>query len=345
MGDETYSDCRTITVKDVARIAGVSPTTVSLSFDASSRISPETREKVCEVARTCGYVPNLAARHLRNRRTRTIGMVVPNLMDPFYVSLIRFAEEILETSGYMLFSTESGWEPEIETRRIERMVRLRVEGLLVCSVEGDGSTALSSLQAPCVLLDTHPEQFAGSWVAADFERAGWLAAKHLLETGCRRPVLIDGPEVLRNYSSLTRLRNAFFSTCAAENVPVDHIMAGFEIPDGRNVADQLLARGAAFDALFCINDRLALGAIDRLEERGRRVGADVAVMGVDNLEVSELSRLSLTTLSMPCRRQAEAAVAALVQQIKHPDTPPFQKFFEPKLIVRNTTQRNQGDGK
>ncbi|OHD20676.1 MAG: hypothetical protein A2064_13195 [Spirochaetes bacterium GWB1_66_5] len=331
-----------ITIKDIAREAGVTDATVSLSFKPDSRISDQTRQKVLQVAKRFNYVPNLAARYLRNGHSNTVGILVTEVTNPWNAFLIRHTQEVVYQRGYQLFIAESQWSATKELSAIEAMAQLRVRGVLFCCSEKTDQSfkRLKTFALPYVLLDTSPQRYRGSFVGNDLVAAGQMAANHLLDAGCRYPAHLTGSLQDLKFSSFRKLKKGFTHALKARGVGWDEslcVAAGLTIDEGREGMRALLARAPQIDGVFCVNDLCAMGAMEAVEEIGRRTGRDLAVVGVDDIAVSSHSRISLTTLRFPHARIASLAANALLDLLERKRKEPINESIEPELIIRKSS--------
>ena len=331
------------TIIDIARAAGVSHTTVSLALRPDSRISAVTRRKVMRAAGRLKYIPNLAARHLRHGRPRLLGALVLDITNPFWARMAREVETTARRLGYHVMIAESQWDPEREKFHIERMIQSRVRGLLVCFSEktDEGQALLDRFAVPHVALDTFPAGYEGPFVANDLVQAGRLAAQHLIEVGCRNPLLFLPNHRPRRFSSLEHLRRGFSAGLRRAGVRFGAgsvYDAGWMIEDGMRAFERVRASGAPVDAILCANDLCALGVLEAATHVGVRVGRDLALMGIDNLPVSQLSVLSLTSIREPDAALAEIATRALVESIEKDEPLRIRRWLEPELVVRNSTR-------
>ena len=332
------------TIQSVARRARVSETTVSLAFQPGSRISDATRRRVLAAADRLKYVPNVAARQLRHGRTSTLGMLVLDLTNPFYAQMVRSVEVTAREHGYQVIAAESRWLAEEEVRSLEKMIQARVEGLLACFTEetDESLRLLKRYAVPYVALDTYPAGFKGAYVANDLVAAGRLAATHLVGAGYRRPVLVTAGEQRRHFSAFKRLRRGFAGGLQAHDIPLnaaDVFAADLTIAAGNRAFAEIRRDRPDADAVFCGNDLCALGLMDAADRAGLRVGADIGIMGIDDLDASGLTRTSLTSIRQPSGALAEEAARCLIDAIRRGQPPSIRKSYLPTLIPRNSTRR------
>ncbi|NLF60157.1 MAG: LacI family transcriptional regulator [Lentisphaerae bacterium] len=331
------------TIKDVARVAGVSDTTVSLAFQPNSRISERTRARVLSVAAQLSYAPNLAAKNLRNGSSRTIGFVVNDVLNPFYLQMFRKAEDIALQHGYGVIFAGSNWSAEKERHLFEQMIQMRVCGMVLCLCEksSDGIATLDRFSVPYIAVDSYPGWYAGSYVANDFCMAGELAAKHLLVQGCRRPAYFTADRAMNNLSAFIEMQKSFiayFNRKGIEITQADVIEAGLCIQGGRDAFERISVQGKRYDGIFCANDFCAMGVLEAAEKHGIIPGKDIAVIGIDDTEVSGFSKISLTSIRQPYNRLAAIAMEELIKAIQADSIPNVKRKLPAELMVRNSSK-------
>jgi LacI family transcriptional regulator len=329
-----------VTIREVAKLSRVSETTVSLAFQKDSRITDKTRDRVFAAAKRLNYVPNSAARDLRHGATRTVGFLVNDIGNPFYASMVQVAERTARALGFQLLTVDSGWLAERETAVVEQLLQNRVRGVLLASNEKSdrGLELLRAAHTPLIAVDTCPQGFAGARVVNDLERAGELAAEHLAEMGCRRLAFLTAAESDASFSAFVALRRGFEQTAVRLTAKAQVVHAGLTVAAGQTAARTLLTQTTLPDGIFCANDLCAYGVIEAADAHGVRVGRDIAVMGIDDLETSALSRLSLTSIRQPVNALVQTAVTALIDAIEHDKQPIIKKTLQPELIARASTR-------
>jgi LacI family transcriptional regulator len=334
---------RKSTIRDIAREAGVSDTAVSLSFQQNSRVSAATRERVLAIARRLNYFPNRSARNLRYGDSRTIGFVVIDITNPFYSRMIRSAERIAHGLGYEILFAESHWDPQKEIRILSNMIENRVAGLLMCFCENTAESLglIQQSRLPLIAVDTCPPHYKGAYVANALASAGRMAGEHLLKSGCRRPVFFNASIAMRGFSSFQLLLKGFRQGLRTKGMGLPDaaiINAEWTVEGGGAGFAQLLSQKQPFDGIFCVNDLCALGVMDAAERSGYRVGKDFALMGIDNLEIGSISRISLTSIDQPYDRIIELATRSMIGSIENSQPCTIRKRLKPTLIVRESTR-------
>ncbi len=334
-----------VTIKDLAKAAGVSDATVSLALSGHPRISEKTRERIRQVAEELHYFPNLSARSLRNGPGQTIGFLVSDLGNPLYVSMVQQVEEMAAKRGYQVVIAESQWDAARELKAIESLVSQRVKGVLVILTEQtqESLRLLEHSRLPVVAVDTAPAAFKGAFIGNDLVAAGEMAVAHLVESGCRYPVLLGPQEAMSRFSAFAALQQGFLKGLKKHRLassPPPVIAAGLTIREGMTGMDAALRLFPEVDGLLCANDLCAFGAITAAEQAGKEIGSQLRIMGIDDLEFSSLPRISLTSLSQPYDRIAETSTQLLLDHIEK-KMPLLQRMiYPPELKVRATTGGN-----
>jgi LacI family transcriptional regulator len=326
-------------LKDVARLAGVSTSTVSRVISGSIPVSTETREIVERAIRDTNFKPNLVARGLRIKSLKLIGIVVPELQHETFTSFIRYAEEAAEAEGYNLVLGSTSSSADTEERLIENLVGRNVDGIIFSRVS-DRSHTLRILERsgiPAVIIDRSLEREDMPSVVLDNRESGAMAARHLLGLGHRRFACISGPLDI----TLVRDRVAGFRDTIREagGILEDKCLVegDFKFESGRRGAEYLLDAGLRFTALWAQNDYMAIGAMNRLAERGLRIPQDISVVGLDNIEPAWMHRPQLTTIAQPFREMCRNAVGILLRMSRQGRRESTRIILGPELIVRETT--------
>lgn len=335
-----------VTIQDIARLAGVSDTTVSLSFKEKSRISEETRSNVLRIAHELNYFPNLSARNLRYGLSKSIGFIVNDITDPFYARMIRSMERTALDFGYNTIFAESNWDHKKEIQTVSNMIENRVQGIIICFCEQteESYNIIQKFNLPHIAVDTIPTYYNGLYVLNDVIDAGKIAAEHLISIGCKNLVFFNARKEMHFFSSFKNLKKGFQSYAnPSPHIQQDviEIEAGITVDGGIEGFNRLLSSGKKFDGIFCVNDLCAYGVMEGAEKNGIKVGHDVAVIGVDNLETSKLARFSLTSIDQPYEMIMEIATKSLIQVIEKGTTLAIKKKIKPHLILRQSTSFKQ----
>ena len=326
-----------VTSRDVARLAGVSQATVSRVMSSSTNIAPETRLKVQAAMEVLGYVPHAGAQAMKTRRTRTVGVVVKDIVNPFYPEVLDELTRELDQAGYrvVLWNAGGGSHHDALTAIRERAV----DGVIFMTATGETVELQVALEqrSPIVLINRIVEGFGADQVASDNVAGGTAVADYLDSHGRTRAAYIGGLGEAstsrdRGYGFLQRMQ------ALGHPVPEDlRLDAGFSHDMSQQVTSRLLGRADPPEAIFCANDYMAFGALDALRARGLSVPQDCWVIGYDDVDMASWPSFDLTTVRQPSREMARAGAKMLLDRLAAPDLPPQHRSFPCKLIVRGST--------
>jgi LacI family transcriptional regulator len=313
---------RRVTIRDVAAEAGVSIGTASKALNGQGKLRAETRERVAEVAQRLGFAPNTLAQALLAGRTFTVGLITTDSFGRFSIPVMLGAEDALGTGQISVFMCDTRDDPERERRYVEMLAARRVDGLLVTGRRVEARPPVSAGPGiPVVYAMTQPLGGDGPAVLPDDEGGGRIAAEHLLAGGRRRIGHITGPE--RFLAARERAAGYAGALAAAGQRPCGEVRFGeWSERWGREAAGRLLAEHPEVDAVFCGSDQIARGVADTLRASGRRIPAEVALVGFDNWEPMAVgAQPPLTSIDMCLeqvgRRAAELLLAAIAGEPAH----------------------------
>jgi DNA-binding LacI/PurR family transcriptional regulator len=323
------------TMEDVARAAGVSRALVSLVFRQSPKVSAARRDRVLEAAERLGYRPNAMARHLASRTTRTLGVLLNDLHNPFFADIYDGVETAATSLGYRLLLTAGRHRDGSEHDAIDTMLQHRVDAMILISPRIPAADIVSfSRQAPLVVLGRIVDGAAIDSIMADEGQGALAAVQHLATLGHRSIVHIDGG---RGAGASAR-RVGFEQAITQLGLGEPDIVAGdFTEMSGVTATAGLLQRTSMPTAIFAANDIVALGVIDTLAGAGLRVPEDVSVLGYDNTALARMRHISLTTVDQPRREMGEMAVHLLDQRVDARRATPVTHLMRPTLMTRRST--------
>ena len=326
-----------VSIKDIAQAANVSPSTVSRALQNHPRISEETRQVIHALASEMGYVPNVVARNLVAQRSATIGVAATNLADPYYARLLLGIEETAVANDYQVLLSSFYFDPLREEKIIRDFHERRLDGIIVT---GSMSWTIYQPQIdryfmPIVVINTPAYPYS---VSVDRFIGAKQAVAHLLELNHRRIAFIAwGNEHPSNDSRLQGYRAALVEFDVAYD-PSLVITGGGTIAGGIKAVAQLLILPQKPTAVFCFNDLTAIGVVNALRQNGYDVPSDVSVVGFDDLEMAQYHFPPLTTIRQPTYRLGETAVQMLLKLINGEDIAK-PEMLAPKLVVRGSTAR------
>jgi len=332
------------TIKDVARVLGISKSTVSRALRGDPHSSPDTVKKVVETARSIGYQPNLIAQGLKNQRTNIIGIIVPEIERPYYASLTSSVQQFALKHDFHTVICQSKDSVETEKDVLFTLLSLQVEGILMVHSKEtsnfDHIQQVINRNIPIILIDRSNDAFDIPRVENDHYAGGFMVGQHLAQMGCKNISIIGGPRNLK----MSNLRiDGCIAGASNEGVAIstDNIYYGdFNREKTLTILDKLLANSSRPDALFCVYDRGALEILKQLEFRNISVPEDIAVAGFGNETMSRYVIPALTTVDQDPSKLGELGVGTLLQQILCGMNPATQHYFiKPELIIRDSTRK------
>ncbi len=333
-------------MKDVAQDLGLSIVTISKVLRNHQDISLETRERVLKRIKELGYRPNWAARSLVSGKSYLMGLVVPDLLHPFFAEVAKGAARILRTKGYGLVLSSSEEDPELERQEIEHLLSRGLDAFIIASAQTtiESFKQIEEQGKPYVLVDRKFSHLAAPFVGIDDQEVGRMATEHLCAIGCRRIAYIGGRVTSPAIGRLEGYRETLAK--AGREINESYIMRRPRGDDSSDVSgyeamNLLLNLDQPPDGVFCYNDPMAMGAMKAIVERGKRIPRDVAILGCGNVLYSSLLRVPLTSIDQGSQTIGERAakLALAIVDGKHASRTPKPILMTPKLIVRESTQR------
>ncbi len=329
-----------VTIKDIARLAGVSTATVSKVLNKKDRfIGEETRQKIWSLARELNYRPNSIARSLVTRRSRVIGIIVPDILNPYFTELVRACDDAARQRGYSTILCNSDGDAEKEASYLTFLAGHGVDGIvLAASGVVPDLPLLEGLGIPFVSMDREIQALhcLAATVDTDYELGAFLSASHLIAKGHSRIAFLSGTAESTN----TRIRLAGFERAHREaGIPVHRelVRCGeFQHSFGHDATRELLDR-EKFSAICCMSDMLAIGAMAALREGRLTIPDDCAVMGFDNIYLTPLLDRPLSTIDRRISESGQLAIGALVDFLDDPERRRTAVIVKPTVVQRSTT--------
>jgi LacI family transcriptional regulator len=327
-----------VSVRDVADRAGVSLGTVSNVLNNPGKVAQATADRVLAAIDELGFVRNDAARQLRAGSSRSIGLLVLDVRNPFFTDVARGAEERAVAAGLSVLLANSDERADREAAHLDLFEEQRVRGVLVTPVDEDGSRwrRLRGRGIPVVLVDRLSADAGFSSVSVDDVVGGRLAAQHLLDRGRRRILFVGGPLELRQVRD--RLQGARDAVQAVPGARIDVLqVTGLTMTDGVSAGRRILAMQDRPDAVFAANDLVALGLLQGVGlGGGLRVPEQLAIVGYDDIDFAAAAAVPITSIRQPRDRMGAEAVELLLAEIEGVE-PRRQIVFEPELVEREST--------
>lgn len=327
-----------VTIRDIARAAGVSKAAVSYVINGKPGVGEETRRKILRIMEEMKFHPNAMARGLAGRSTGMLGLVIPDITDMFYASIIRGVEAKANDFGYTLTLCTTHGRREKEESVVDVFTSGRVDGVILMTyyLDGEYFNELKGRGIPFVTIDNPPPDESIYSIMVDNEEAGYRATDYLARLGHRRIAFIHGPE--DSVSSGKRFRG-YLRALEDHGIPFCEGFVGrgdFLKAGGYTAAKALLALDTRPTAVFAANDQMAIGALGAASDWGMRVPEDVSIIGVDDIEAAALVKPPLTTLRQPTYEMGSMAVEILLSLIRGEEPEPRRISLHAELVVRGS---------
>jgi DNA-binding LacI/PurR family transcriptional regulator len=332
-----------VTIKDIAKLLGISKSTVSRALSEHSDVNIETRKKILEVAQKMNYQPNTIALNLKQQRTNTIGVIIPETMNRFFSKAIAGIQRIANLAGYNIIICQSDESLLAEKNNLRSLIAARVDGILISvSEETDRIDHFDSLlqkQIPVVFFDRIVQDLHTSKVVTDNYEVALEGTEHLIEQGCKRIAWISGPPHL--YNSKNRLRGYEYALQkhGLEVRPEYIVNSHFKGGNVEEYTRYLLDLPQPPDGIFAINDYAAIEMIHIIKKRGLQVPKDIAILGFNNEHIGKFIEPTLSTIDLSAYDMGSAAAEVLIDQIKDNGRPVQKKLIKSSLIVRESSKR------
>ena len=323
-------------IRDVARLAGVSPATVSRVMNGTANVAPEKRDRVLEAIAQTAFVPNEVARSLFKKSAKTIGLIIPSIRNPYFMQLAAILDELAGQNGYRLFLCNVGRDPEKEKAAIQMLISANADGIIFAAGADGLQEALLSCPIPVVAIDTKlPPGYAEACIYCDYYQGARLAMEHLLESGCRQIVCIKGPQQV--FSARSRYEG-YRDVCRERGIPEQTVDCDYDFAAGLAMTEQLLAAYPEVDGILACNDIVAISTYKILHQKNIAVPGQIQLAGFDDIDLSSLMSPELTTVRQPLREMAEQAMKLIVHREDDP-VGETEYVYPTELVVRETTKR------
>ncbi|UCH65717.1 MAG: LacI family DNA-binding transcriptional regulator [Ignavibacterium sp.] len=331
-----------VTIKDIAEALKISPSTVSRALSDHPDISESTKKRVINKASSLNYNPNIVAQSLKSNKTKLIGVIVPEIEHSFFASAISGIEEVAYRSGYIIVVCSSEESYDREVVNTNALVSNRAAGLIVSisqtTTNSDHLKAVMKRNIPLVLFDRVIEDLNTSKVIIDDKNSAFNAVNYLIGKGYKDIAHLAGKQEV----NICRLR--FEGYCKAlqdNNIPINEnyiFYGGLHEQDGYNSIEQMIKQKNIPEAIFAVNDPVAIGAFKRLREEGFSIPEQIAIVGFSNNPIAEIIEPKLTTVNQPAYEMGRKAAELIINQIKSGESPPkfMTEILDTELIVRES---------
>jgi len=334
-------DKKAVTIKDIARMLGISKSTVSRALGGRSDIHPETKQKILELAGQLNYEPNALAINLKQQRTNTIGVIVPETINRFFARTVGGIQKGADMAGVNVMICQSNESYIAEKKNIQSLVSSRVDGLIVSiSRETDRSDHFASLiekGIPLVFVDRICQDIHASHVMTNNYDIALQGTEHLISQGCQRIAFVAGPQHL--FNSKARLEG-YLDALRKHNMPIKEsyiLHSHYRSDKVEEYTRYLLNLPQRPDAVFAINDYAAIEMMHVLKKSGLRIPQDIAILGFNNENICRFVEPSLSSIEHPAHDIGIAAAEILINQIRHHDMRSERRIIQSKLVIRESS--------
>lgn len=326
------------TIKDIAKVAGLSPSTVSRALNDHKRISQKTKAKILELAKAMDYTPNLFGRGLAKKKTFLIGLLAPDFQNPYYAELTNSIRDTAQEASYWVLQVSTSNITDTTYSIIQSMIKMGVEGIIFasCKLHDPLVENLIDSNFPVVLANRRLKKDKGDYVIPDHTYGVYLVVNHFIRLGYQRIGMIRGP---RNASTAQNQYLGYIEAIKEKSLEIDEDIIGeglYTQDTGYKFTKKLMRLSNPPQAIFCGDDYVALGAMKALHELGLSVPHDVALAGFDDTEISAHPHIQLTTVRCNTSEMGKIAVKFLIEKIEKSSKSFRRILLEPNLVIRQS---------
>lgn len=327
---------RNVSIKDIAKITGVSTATVSRVINDNGRFSEDTRQKVIDAINKLGYRSNVVAKSLRTMRTLSIGVIVPDITNEFFSNIVLGIESYCFPNGYSVYICNTSESKEKENMYIADLEAKGVDGLIYLSGGVGEPNQIFNRRIPTVCIDREPSDKNIPVIESDNHRGGFIATEELIRCGCKNIVLLRDH---RDLSTMNHRNKGYIDALNKYDIPVDlnlvlNLPINFE--SAKECVDKLIASEVKFDGIFAATDLLAVGALSAMKKHKIKVPQEIKLVGFDNILISEFVNPSITTINQDKFKMGETAAHILLELIKE-NSKKFENIVIPVELIRRET--------
>ena len=325
-----------INIREVAKLAGVSPATVSRVINGTAKVSPDKQARVLEAIAATDFVPNEVARSLFRKSANLIGLIIPSITNPFFTQVASIIEHIASEHGYRVFLCDAGDDYEKERAAVQTLTSMNADGIIIASTNEAMEAHLDACRIPVVAIDSRfATENVTAYICSDYYNGGRLAAEHLLECGCRNIVCIQGPQHI--FSARARYEG-YRDVLRAHGIEERTVTCDYDFHAGLAMTEELLERYPDVDGIIACNDVVALSTYKVLHRRKIAVPEQIQLVGFDDIAWAGLFTPELTTIHQPIDRIAETAMD-LIMNYSESEEKGANIVYPVSLIERETTKK------
>ncbi|WP_125154313.1 LacI family DNA-binding transcriptional regulator [Clostridium rectalis] len=327
------------TLKHIAEKLNISVAAVSKALNNSSDISEKTKRLVCETAKAMNYTPNAIARGLVTNKTNTIGIIIPDITNPFYPEIELGIEDTVSKKGYNVFLCNSNGKVKREEEYMRLLISKKVDGIIWAPVGGENTELINNIEIPLVTLCIKSGYENENFIGIDDFQGGYIATKHLLANGYKNILYIGDKN---NIKSTKERLNGYKKALNEFNIEIkDELIVGgsFTRESGYEITKEIFTNYKDIDGIFAVNDLIALGAMQALRELGFKIPDEVGIVGFDDISFAKLEEISLTSVIQPKYNMGTLAADMILRKIENNDKFCENVTLQPKLAIRSTVRK------
>lgn len=322
-------------IRDVAKLANVSPATVSRVMNGTANVDEDKKKRVLKAISETGFVPNEVARSLFKKSARTIGLIVPSIENPFFTQLASVIERTADEHGYRILLCNTGNMVEKEKSMIQMLTSMNADGIIITTSNEEIRPYVDACNIPIVITDRRMEKLMNcDYVHCDHYEGGRLAIRHLIECGCKNIVCMRGPQ---DVSSAKARYEGYRDVCKELHISEKFIDCDYDFDEGLIVAEKLLGQYPDVDGIIACNDMVAISVYKILHKRGIRVPEQVQLVGFDDVQLAKLLTPELTTIAQPIDEIGKKAAELIIKKSESGEDKQ-EYIFKGKLVKRETTK-------
>lgn len=329
-----------ISIRDVAKLAEVSPSTVSRVINGSANVNHEKKQRVLKVIEETSFKPNEVARSLYKKSSKIIGIIMPNIENPFFNEMAKAIEAETYKNGYKITLCNSNDMLEKEIENIKMLCSMNADGIILMTNNEEIQNEIEECKIPVILLDRQVNNCKKTaYIQADHYEGGKMATKYLLECGCKNIINICGPQ---KFSSARERFKGYLDICRKYGIEAKYIECAYSFQDGLKKAEIILKKYPDVDGIFACNDMVAISVYRVFHSAGYKIPEDVQLIGYDNVNLSWMFTPELTTIAQPIKSMGAKAAEIIIQHVEGIKV--IKNHIYPvKLIKRKTTANKRED--
>lgn len=322
-------------IREVAKLAQVSPATVSRVINGTAKVDDEKKKRVLDAISETGFVPNEVARSLFKKSARIIGLILPSIENPFFTQMASVIENTAENYGYRLVLCNTGNDLEKEKAALQMLTSMNADGIILTTNNEEIYEYVNNCTIPIVLTDRRVSMDAvAGYVHSDHYKGGRLAAEHLIDCGCKNIVCVRGPLEI---SSARDRYEGYIKVCNERNLKEQTVDCDYDFNMGMKVAEEILKKYPKVDGIIACNDTVAISIYKVFHGKGIRVPEDIQLIGFDDIRLASLVTPELTTIAQPIEDIGKKAAELIINKAVTDESKEY--VFDTKLVVRQTTMK------